>query len=94
MPTNENTATGRDQSPESHLAQAFKDIADGERTASALENHLASLEEKIESLLAAIKQPANSDGTRDASSTDSKPENRTNAGDNMNNNENNTPGNE
>ncbi|KMW66404.1 hypothetical protein BDDG_11533 [Blastomyces dermatitidis ATCC 18188] len=86
MPTNETTATDRDQSPESHLAQVFKDIADGERTASALEHHLASLEEKIESLLAAIEQPGNSDGTRGASSTNSKPENRTDTGHNMNNN--------
>lgn len=35
------------------LAQAFKDLARGEQTASALENHLDALEAKIEELLAA-----------------------------------------
>jgi hypothetical protein len=32
--------------------QAFKDLARGERAAAALENHLDSLEKKIEELLA------------------------------------------
>jgi hypothetical protein len=32
--------------------QALKELAKGERTASALENHLDSLEKKIEELLA------------------------------------------
>lgn len=32
--------------------QAFKDLAQGERAATALENHLDSLEKKIEELLA------------------------------------------
>ncbi|KAL1625972.1 hypothetical protein SLS56_007029 [Neofusicoccum ribis] len=35
------------------LAQAFKDLARGEQTASTLENHLDALEAKIEELLAA-----------------------------------------
>ncbi|KAF4309609.1 hypothetical protein GTA08_BOTSDO02941 [Botryosphaeria dothidea] len=38
---------------EAYLAQAFKDLARGEQTASALENHLDALEAKIEELLAA-----------------------------------------
>lgn len=36
----------------SQQAQAFQDLARGERTASALENHLDALERKIEELLA------------------------------------------
>jgi len=38
--------------PEEDLAQAFKDLARGERTASALEQHLDALERRIEELLA------------------------------------------
>ncbi|ORX97551.1 hypothetical protein BCR34DRAFT_607228 [Clohesyomyces aquaticus] len=38
--------------PEPDFAQAFKDLARGERAAAALENHLDSLEKKIEELLA------------------------------------------
>ncbi|KAF3044710.1 hypothetical protein E8E12_009551 [Didymella heteroderae] len=34
------------------FAEAMKELARGERTASALENHLDSLEKKIEELLA------------------------------------------
>jgi hypothetical protein len=34
------------------VSQAFKDLARGERAAAALENHLNSLEKKIEELLA------------------------------------------
>ena len=37
--------------PEADLAQAFKDVARGERTASALEQHLDTLEKRIEELL-------------------------------------------
>jgi hypothetical protein len=38
--------------PEADLAQAFEDLDRGERTASALEQHLDALEERIEELLA------------------------------------------
>jgi exonuclease VII small subunit len=34
------------------VTQAFQDLARGERAAAALENHLESLEKKIEELLA------------------------------------------
>ncbi|KAF2684790.1 hypothetical protein K458DRAFT_301841 [Lentithecium fluviatile CBS 122367] len=37
---------------EPDFAQALKDIARGERAAAAMENHLDSLERKIEELLA------------------------------------------
>lgn len=37
------------------LAKAFKDLAHGENTALALENHLSKLEQKIEELLAAVE---------------------------------------
>ena len=41
---------------EGDLAQAFKDLARGEETASALEQHLDALEEKIEELLARAEE--------------------------------------
>ncbi|KAL3712117.1 hypothetical protein TMatcc_000813 [Talaromyces marneffei ATCC 18224] len=37
------------------LAKAFKELAHGENTALALENHLAKLERKIDELLAAVE---------------------------------------
>lgn len=40
----------RDAAP--NISQAMKELARGEQTASALENHLDSLEKKIEELLA------------------------------------------
>ncbi|OCL08264.1 hypothetical protein AOQ84DRAFT_376902 [Glonium stellatum] len=39
-------------SNETDFAQAFQDLARGERTAAALESHLTALEKKIEELLA------------------------------------------
>jgi hypothetical protein len=42
--------------PEADLAQAFKDLARGERTATALEQHLDALEERIEELLASAQE--------------------------------------
>lgn len=66
----------------------------GERAASALEDHLASLEEKIESLLAAVESSGNSDATRGIPQTFSNPENQTGTGDNTGNNTNNTRGTE
>ncbi|EON64909.1 hypothetical protein W97_04143 [Coniosporium apollinis CBS 100218] len=41
-----------DKSGEADMAQAFKDLARGEQTASVLENHLTALERKIDELLA------------------------------------------
>jgi len=41
------------------FAQAFKDLAKGERTASALESHLTSLESKIDALLASVDKQGN-----------------------------------
>ncbi|MCJ1241466.1 hypothetical protein MMC14_009471 [Varicellaria rhodocarpa] len=43
---------------ESDLAQAFKDLAKGERTALAMENQLTSLERKIDDLLASVDSKA------------------------------------
>ncbi|KAH7132095.1 hypothetical protein B0J11DRAFT_577041 [Dendryphion nanum] len=40
------------ENAELEFAQAFKELARGERAASALEDHLDSLEKKIEELLA------------------------------------------
>jgi len=54
---------------EADLAQAFKDLAKGETTASALENHLTSVERKIDDLLASIDrgdvQPAGKEDPED-----------------------------
>ncbi|KAH7391802.1 hypothetical protein BKA66DRAFT_568217 [Pyrenochaeta sp. MPI-SDFR-AT-0127] len=38
--------------PDAEFAQAYKELQRGERTAAALEDHLDSLEKKIEELLA------------------------------------------
>jgi len=47
-------------SGDTDLAQAFKDLAKGERTASAMEHQLTSLEHKIDELLASVdNQSAN-----------------------------------
>jgi exonuclease VII small subunit len=45
------------------LVQAFKDLQRGEQTATALENHLSSLEKKIDDLLASAE--ANQDTAAD-----------------------------
>ncbi|KAF2141785.1 uncharacterized protein K452DRAFT_298450 [Aplosporella prunicola CBS 121167] len=42
------------------LAQAFKDLARGERTASAMEDHLTALERKIDEMLAQANANAES----------------------------------
>ncbi|PSN65081.1 hypothetical protein BS50DRAFT_635898 [Corynespora cassiicola Philippines] len=41
---------------EPDFAQAFKELARGERAAAALENHLDSLEKKIEEMLAKAEE--------------------------------------
>ena len=41
---------------EAHQQQAFKELARGESTATALENHLDSLEKKIEEMLAKAEE--------------------------------------
>ncbi|KAI9814730.1 MAG: hypothetical protein M1827_002996 [Pycnora praestabilis] len=43
-------------SNDTDFAQAFKDLAKGEQTAAALENHLTSLERKIDDLLASVEE--------------------------------------
>lgn len=42
---------GEDNQDDSNIMQAFNDILKGEKTALALENHLSSLEHKIDELL-------------------------------------------
>ncbi|KAK2741482.1 hypothetical protein FQN57_005615 [Myotisia sp. PD_48] len=52
------------ESAESHLAKAFQDIARGEQTASAIEDHLTRVEAEIERLLGAVEKenkPNNTD---------------------------------
>lgn len=53
-------------SADTDFAQAFKDLAKGERTASAMETQLTSLERKLDDLLASV-----SDQTRNASASQS-----------------------
>ncbi|KAF3481727.1 uncharacterized protein GIQ15_04486 [Arthroderma uncinatum] len=43
------------ESPESHLAKAFQDVARGEQTAGAIENHLTRLEQEIDRLLGSVE---------------------------------------
>ncbi|OJD32436.1 uncharacterized protein BKCO1_3800069 [Diplodia corticola] len=53
MAAPQNGDAPQDRAGDADLAQAFKDLARGEQTASALENHLDALEARIEELLAA-----------------------------------------
>ncbi|TID27271.1 hypothetical protein E2P81_ATG00034 [Venturia nashicola] len=43
------------QDPQAEFATAFKELQRGEQTATALENHLSSLEKKIDELLASAE---------------------------------------
>ncbi|DAA75184.1 TPA_exp: hypothetical protein A8136_1935 [Trichophyton benhamiae CBS 112371] len=43
------------ESAESHLAKAFQDIAKGEQTAQAIENHLTRIEQEIDRLLGSVE---------------------------------------
>ncbi|KZF26695.1 hypothetical protein L228DRAFT_279866 [Xylona heveae TC161] len=52
--TAENQGSGRQANNAQDLAQAFQELAKGERAASALENHLSSIEKKIDELLAGM----------------------------------------
>ncbi|KAJ4301191.1 hypothetical protein N0V90_003282 [Kalmusia sp. IMI 367209] len=65
---------------EADFAQALKEIARGERTATALENHLDSLEKKIEEMLAKaeedernLKAPSKPSADDSSSTDQSKP---------------------
>ncbi|KAF2134254.1 hypothetical protein P153DRAFT_280213 [Dothidotthia symphoricarpi CBS 119687] len=42
--------------PEADLAEAFKELSRGEQTAASMEQHLDSIEKKIEELLAQAEQ--------------------------------------
>ncbi|KAF9692322.1 hypothetical protein EKO04_009489 [Ascochyta lentis] len=57
---------------EADFAEAMKELARGERTASALEGHLDSLEKKIEELLAQAEK-AEKDLQTGASSASGEP---------------------
>ncbi|KAF2280694.1 uncharacterized protein EI97DRAFT_453946 [Westerdykella ornata] len=50
MASGQNGEQGSHEEPD--FTKAFQDLARGERTAAALENHLDALEKKIEELLA------------------------------------------
>ncbi|KAI0442482.1 hypothetical protein F4803DRAFT_371477 [Xylaria telfairii] len=53
---------------QAEMAQAFKDLARGEQQATAIEANLASLESKLDALLASIEttDPAKEKGNTDA----------------------------
>ncbi|KAL1303945.1 hypothetical protein AAFC00_000395 [Neodothiora populina] len=51
---------------EADFAKAFQELARGEQTATALENHLTALEAKIEELLAQADQGGSSARNNDA----------------------------
>ncbi|KAI4735840.1 hypothetical protein E4T50_13646 [Aureobasidium sp. EXF-12298] len=55
MPPKQNGDTEPD-SQDADFAKAFQELNRGEQTATALENHLAALEAKIDELLAASGQ--------------------------------------
>ncbi|KAI0401254.1 hypothetical protein F4802DRAFT_436574 [Xylaria palmicola] len=65
---------------QAEMAQAFKDLARGEQQAAAIEANLASLESKLDALLASIEAGAdlvNGDGTADRNSkTEHSPEHK------------------
>ncbi|KAK0516511.1 hypothetical protein JMJ35_001114 [Cladonia borealis] len=48
------------QDSDADFAQAFKDLAKGERTAAAMESQLTALERKIDDLLASVDPHAKS----------------------------------
>ncbi|KAL8812053.1 MAG: hypothetical protein Q9223_001280 [Gallowayella weberi] len=50
--------TGADPGEEADWAKAFEEIARGEQAASAMENQLTALEQKIDALLAGAESPA------------------------------------
>ncbi|KAH7077281.1 hypothetical protein FB567DRAFT_596457 [Paraphoma chrysanthemicola] len=58
--------------PEADFAQAMKELQRGEQTAAALENHLDSLEKKIEELLAQAEK-ANEELKVDSEKASNKP---------------------
>ncbi|KAF1943640.1 hypothetical protein EJ02DRAFT_342821 [Clathrospora elynae] len=66
--SNEQNAAVPGSHSEADLAQAFKELQQGEQTAAALENHLESLEKKIEALLAQAEKAEQElkDGPADA----------------------------
>ncbi|KAI4159369.1 MAG: hypothetical protein LQ342_006625 [Letrouitia transgressa] len=54
------------EDPSSDLAQAFRDLAKGEHTASVMERQLTALERKIDGLLAAAESQAEPAGNTKA----------------------------
>ncbi|EKG14702.1 hypothetical protein MPH_08175 [Macrophomina phaseolina MS6] len=74
MAAQQNGDVPRGSAGDADLAQAFKDLARGEQTASALENHLDALEARIEELLAAAdaQQQASAQGLASTSAEPSQ----------------------
>ncbi|KAF2092792.1 hypothetical protein NA57DRAFT_81940 [Rhizodiscina lignyota] len=69
MAAQQNGESQKSVNPEADLAQAFKDLAKGERTATQIENQLAALERKIDEMLAqADKQEPQRNGATNSMS--------------------------
>ncbi|KAI4721825.1 hypothetical protein E4T48_01901 [Aureobasidium sp. EXF-10727] len=62
MPPKQNGETEHDLQ-DADFAKAFQELNRGEQTATALENHLAALEAKIDELLAATGQQDQSESS-------------------------------
>ncbi|KAI5202477.1 hypothetical protein E4T42_04058 [Aureobasidium subglaciale] len=71
MPPKQNGETEHDLQ-DADFAKAFQELNRGEQTASALENHLAALEAKIDELLAATGQQDHSQSSSSGSSSTSQ----------------------
>ncbi|KAI5245165.1 hypothetical protein E4T43_03326 [Aureobasidium subglaciale] len=71
MPPKQNGETEHDLQ-DADFAKAFQELNRGEQTASALENHLAALEAKIDELLAATGQQDHSQSSTSGSNSTSQ----------------------
>ncbi|THY10789.1 hypothetical protein D6D01_09168 [Aureobasidium pullulans] len=71
MPPKQNGETAHDLQ-DADFAKAFQELNRGEQTATALENHLAALEAKIDELLAATGQQDQSDSTSSEATSSSQ----------------------
>ncbi|KAI5271770.1 hypothetical protein E4T47_04896 [Aureobasidium subglaciale] len=71
MPPKQNGETEHDLQ-DADFAKAFQELNRGEQTASALENHLAVLEAKIDELLAATGQQDHSQSSTSGSNSTSQ----------------------
>ncbi|OAA43234.1 hypothetical protein NOR_04601 [Metarhizium rileyi] len=73
MPPEKGQAPDEERSGETvDLAQAYRDLAKGEQTATALEANLANLESKLDAMLAVLEEKASAEGESQQTSEKSK----------------------